>query len=318
MSQTLHTMRLVELTDPQLRTLEGLIGTGARPVFPADLPQRLRDRIEQAARELELSQPLWLGKEKLNDHDRCEGKFRASIDGEAPPFEHSARSATGVLLHTAIEVEVGSREILDPHAVAGAALDRVLEREERFAEFWRERSAPEQDDVLMDVVRRVTLFQGSFPPLKPLRKELAPISELRVRTELLGGDLILSGQIDLVLGLPDRLEPARATRLVVDLKTGGAYPEFAEDMRFYSLLMTLRFGVPPYRAASLFMEAGSWQSEDVTEEILWHAADRVIAAARSAAGRSHREPVLTPGVWCGWCPRAAACPSAELANASTR
>jgi hypothetical protein len=99
----------------------------------------------------------------------------------------------------------------------------------------------------------VTLFQGSFPPLKPLRRELAPISELRVRAELLGGDLVLSGQIDLVLGVPDRLEPNRATRLVVDLKTGSAYPEFAEDMRFYALVMTLRFGVPPYRAASLFL-----------------------------------------------------------------
>ena len=107
---------------------------------------------------------------------------------------------------------------------------------------------------------------------------------MRVRAELLGGDLVLSGQIDLVLGLPDKLEPTRATRLAVDLKTGGAYPEFAEDMRFYALVMTLRFGVPPYRAASLFLESGTWQSEDVTEELLFHAADRVVGAARAAAG----------------------------------
>jgi len=36
----------------------------------------------------------------------------------------------------------------------------------------------------------------------------------------------------------------------IDLKTGGAYPEYPEDMRFYALLLTLRFGVPPYRAAA--------------------------------------------------------------------
>ena len=167
-------------------------------------------------------------------------------------------------------------------------------------------SAAEQDDALMEVVRRVTLFQGSFPPLKPLRRELSPISELRVRAELLGGDLVLSGQIDLVLGQPDRLEPNRATRLVVDLKTGSAYPEFAEDMRFYALVMTLRFGVPPYRAASLFLESGTWQAEDVTEEILQHAADRAIAAARAAAALTNgRSPELTPGIYCSWCPRAA-------------
>ena len=79
----------------------------------------------------------------------------------------------------------------------------------------------------MEVVRRVTLFQASFPPLKPLRRELTPITEIRVRAELLGGDLVLSGQIDLVLGTPDKLEPMRATRLAIDLKTGGAYPEYA-------------------------------------------------------------------------------------------
>jgi len=303
----------VQLTDPQRRTLEGLIGTGDRPTFPADLAQRLRDRIEGAARELELAEPLWLGKEKLNRHGRCEGSYQAVLAGEAPPFAHSARSAHGVLLHKAIEVDVGARDEMDPHEIARVAVERVLEREERFGEYWRELSAAQQDEALMEVVRRVALFHGSFPPLKPLRRELSPISELRVRAELLGGDLVLSGQIDLVLGRPDRLEPNRATRLVVDLKTGSAFPEFAEDMRFYALVMTLRFGVPPYRAASLFLESGAWQAEEVTEETLHHAADRAIAAARAAAALSNgRQPELTPGPYCAWCPRATTCPVAEL------
>jgi hypothetical protein len=303
----------MDLTEPQRRTLDRLIGTGGRLSFAPELAQRLRDRVEEAVRELELRAPLWLGKERLNDHARCEGKFEASVSGEGAAFEHSAKSAAGVLLHKAIEVEVGSRESLDPHAAAVVALERVLEREERFHEYWRALSPPQQDEVLMDVVRQVTLFQGSFPPLKELRRELAPVSELRVKAELLGGDLVLSGQIDLVLGAPDRTDPARATRLAIDLKTGNAYPEFAEDMRFYALLMTLRFGVPPYRAASLFLESGSWQSEDVTEELLEHAADRVVAAARTAAALANgREAGLAPGFYCGWCPRAAACPAAEL------
>ncbi|MDH4112395.1 MAG: PD-(D/E)XK nuclease family protein [Actinomycetota bacterium] len=306
----------MELTDTQRRTLDGLIGSGDRPTFAADLSQRLRDRIESAVRELELAEPLWLGKEKLNQHGRCEGLFQSVLAGESPPFAHSARSAHGVLLHKAIEVEVGARDGMDPHEITRVAVGRVLEREERFEEYWRELSAAEQDDVLMEVVRRVALFQGSFPPLKPLRRELSPISELRVRAELLGGDLVLSGQIDLVLGMPDSVEPNRATRLVVDLKTGSAYPEFAEDMRFYALVMTLRFGVPPYRAASLFLESGTWQAEDVTEELLLHAADRAIGAARAAAALSNgRDPALTPGVYCGWCSRAATCPEAELPTA---
>lgn len=302
----------MQLTDPQRRTLDRLIGTGERPVFPGDLRQRLVDRIEGAARELELREPLWLGKEALNHLGRCEGRFAAKLEGEDPPFEHSINTAAGVMAHKAIEVDVGARDVLDPYAVALTAAQRLCEREERFAEFWRERRAPEQDELLMEVVRTVTLFQGTFPPLRELRREMAPVTELPVRAQLLGGDLTLSGRIDLVLGMPDRLEPGRATRLAVDLKTGGAWPGFAEDMRFYALLMTLRFGVPPYRVASLFLDAGEWQAEDVGEETLFHAADRVVGAARAAGALlAGREPHLNPGAWCAWCPRAFSCPSAE-------
>jgi len=300
------------LTDPQRRTLDRLIGTTERPIFGVDLRQRLVDRIEGAARELELSEPLWLGKEALNQLGRCEGRFAARLGGEDPPFEHSLNTAAGVLVHKAIEVDIGARDSLGAHATAVTAAERLSEREERFAEYWGARTGPERDELLMDVVRKVSLFQGSFPPLRELRREMAPVTELPVKAQLLGGDLTLSGRIDLVLGVPDRLEPSRATRLAVDLKTGGAWPEYAEDMRFYALLMTLRFGVPPYRVASLFLDSGEWQAEEVTEETLFHAADRVVTAARTAGALlGGREPALTPGSWCGWCPRAFECPRAE-------
>ncbi|HYY09184.1 MAG TPA: PD-(D/E)XK nuclease family protein [Actinomycetota bacterium] len=302
----------MQLTEPQRRTLDRLIGTGDRPVFAADLRQRLVDRIENAIRELELPEPLWLGKDALNKLAKCQGRFAAKLAGEDAGFEHSFTSASGVLTHAAIEVDVGGRAELDPHATAAVAVDRLSAREERFAEYWRGRSAPEQDEVLMEVVRRVTMFQASFPPLRDLRREMAPVTELLFRVELLGGDLVLSGKVDLVVGVPDRLEPSRATRLAVDLKTGGAWPEYAEDMRLYALLMTMRFGVPPYRVASLFLDSGEWQAEDVDEDTLVHAADRIVAAARVANGlRSGRAPELTPGPWCGWCPRAFECPAAE-------
>jgi hypothetical protein len=308
----------MELTDPQRRTYEHLIGTGPRPSFPVDLSRRLRDWIEKGVASLQLGEPLWLGKEKLSDHARCEGKFVAMIRGEGPPFEHSPKSAAGVLLHKAVEVEVGSREGLDPHTIAQIAAERLREREQRFEEYWRDLDVAGRDDILMEVVRRVALFQASFPPLKDLRRELGPIAELPVRAELLSGDLVLSGRIDLVLGLPSKAEPTLATRIAIDLKTGGAHPEYPEDMRFYALLLTLRFGVPPYRGASLFLESGEWQAEDVTEEGLQHAADRVVEAASAAAELLNgREPQLTPGHYCAWCPRSAVCPVAELPTALT-
>ena len=56
--------------------------------------------------------------------------------------------------------------------------------------------------------------------------------------------------------------------------------------------------------------------EEVAEETLLHAADRVVAAARTAGSLlGGREPLLTPGSWCGWCPRAYTCPSAEPRSA---
>jgi len=301
----------MQLTEPQQRTLDQLIGT-ERPVFPTDLAQRLRDRIEEAARGLELVDALWLGKERLNDLDRCEGTFWSKLSGEGPAFAHNRATAVGVVQHRAIEVIVGARDELDPHEVALLAATRTAEREERFAEFWREHSRPEQDDLLMEVTRRTVLFEGSFPPLRDLRRELAPTAEVPMKAELLGGSLVVSGKVDLMLGRPDRTQPMRAQRLLIDLKTGGAYPEHAEDNRAYALVHTLRFGVPPYRVASFFLEGGTWQVEDVHEELLFHAADRVIAAARSASSlRGGREAMLTPGRWCAWCPRAQSCPSAD-------
>jgi putative RecB family exonuclease len=83
-------------------------------------------------------------------------------------------------------------------------------------------------------------------------------------------------------------------------------------MRFYALLMTLRFGVPPYRVATLFLDSGEWQAEDVTEAVLQRAADRVVqtagAAARLEAGGAAQ---LRPGSHCAWCPRRAVCPAAS-------
>jgi len=176
----------MELTDPQRRTLDQLIGS-ERPVFAADLAQRLRDRIEEAARGLELTEVLWLGKERLNDLGKCEGMFWSKLVGEGPPFAHNAATAVGVVQHRAIEAVVGAREPLDPHAAALMAATRTADREERFAEYWRERSGPEQDDLLMEVARRTVLFEGSFPPLRDLRRDLSPIAELSMRAELLGG-----------------------------------------------------------------------------------------------------------------------------------
>jgi PD-(D/E)XK nuclease superfamily len=299
----------MELTSVQRRTLERLIGTGPRPVYPADLVPRLRDRIEEAARAFEPAQPLWLGKSHLNDLGRCPGLFDAVRAGERGPFAFSARFAAGRLAHKAVELEVAGREDRDPHGLVEEASARLVD-DAAFAEFWHALDPLRRDELLMDGAKTLELFRSTMPPLRRMRRELAPSTEWHVRAELLGGQVVLSGTLDLVLGASDAAEPGRATRLAIDLKTGRAWPEHAEDMRFYALVLALRFGVPPYRVATMYLESGEWQAEDVDAKVLEHAADRVIAAVRAAAAaRAGRPLPLRAGPYCTWCPRAATCPS---------
>jgi hypothetical protein len=299
----------MELTSVQRRTLERLIGTDARPSFPADLVPRLRDRIEEAARAFEPSEPLWLGKANLNDLGRCPGLFEAVRGGERGPFAFSTRFAAGRLAHKAVELEVAGRQDRDPHGLVEDASERLLD-DGAFAEFWRSLDSLRRDELLMDAAKTLELFRSTMPPLRRLRRQLAPSTEWHVRAELLGGQVVLSGTLDLVLGASDAAEPGRAARLAIDLKTGRAWPEHAEDMRFYALVLALRFGVPPYRVATMYLESGEWQAEDVDARVLERAAERVIEAIRAVAAAGAGRPLpLRAGPYCTWCPRAATCPS---------
>jgi hypothetical protein len=299
----------MDLTPPQRRTLEGLIGTGERPVFPEEVVARVRDRLEEAARAFEGPEALWLGKSSLGDLDRCPGLFDAVRAGERGPFAFSARAAAGRLAHKAVELEVAGRVDRDAHGLVEQAAERLRE-DQAFGAYWDGLEPLRRDEALMDAAKTLELFRSTMPPLRRMRRELAPSTEWHVRAELLGGSLVLSGQLDLVLGAPAAAEPMRATRLAIDLKLGHAWPEHAEDMRFYALLLALRFGVPPYRVATLYLDSGEWQAEDVDERVLERAADRVVEAIRAAAASdAGRRMALRPGPYCTWCPRSLTCPS---------
>lgn len=296
----------MELTGPQRRTLERLIGVDERPGFAPGLAVELRERIERAVGDRTVPGGIWVTKGRLQSFGRCEGAFAADVLGERERFAFNPRTAAGSLLHRAIQADIGGREERDPTELVRFAVSRIVADDDAFADFWRGLSDLEQDEMIMEAVRLLDLFRATFPPLREMRADLAPMTELPVRAEVLGGAVVLSGRVDLCLGRPAE---GRATRLLLDLKTGNAYPEHAEDMRFYALAATLRFGVPPYRVASVFLESGEWQAEDVSLGILEHAADRVAAAAVAAAELvDGREPSLAPGAWCGWCPRASTCP----------
>jgi hypothetical protein len=294
----------MDLTPAQRRTRDQLIGVGGLPPIDPGLAARVRAGLEARLAEAGVAAgsgaDIWLGKHRLNDHQRCEGLFEAGLLREGPGFEHSPRTAAGALFHRAIELDVASERDVDPRTLCERSAGNLEAADRSFGRYWSGLDHLDRAELVTDAGRHLELFRASFPPLV---RRWAPQPELRLKTTLAGGRVVLSGTPDLVLG--------RSRRLVLDFKSGSAWPEHPEDMRFYALLLLLRTEVPPYRVATFFLDSGEWQAEDVTEETLGHAAGRVaLAAIATLELRGGRRPELRPGTHCGWCPRQVRCPAA--------
>jgi PD-(D/E)XK nuclease superfamily protein len=307
----------VPLTDVQARTVRDLISGGDVPLLPDGLAVELRDDLDRRLAEALSSREdggnegserprMWIGKRRLDERDRCEGLFLADLVGECPPFRHTATTASGSLYHKAIEVDLATERRFDPRSVCDHAVHRLVDGEPSFGAYWRSIDPLARSDVLAEAGRRLALFRDTFPPF-PRRWAAQP--ELRMRAELAGGRVVLSGTPDLVLG--------RRRRLLLDLKSGRARPGHPEELRFYALLALLRTGVAPYRIATVFLDSGTWQAEDVTPEVLHHAADRAAeTVARGVALRRGASPRLSPGPQCARCPRREGCPALAAATSA--
>ena len=304
----------MELTPVQERTLADLMARDvSRPTFSRDLAPRLRALLEKlvgpALPALPEGERIVLSKSGLtNLHTRCEGLYLANALGEGA-FEFSLPLAIGKLVHKAIEADVVGERLGEGELVE-KALGRLRSTEPEFDIFVGELDTIERSELVGEAIRRVVLFRGTFPPLQ---KSWAPIPELRVKHELLDGRLLLTGTVDLCLGKPRDEAPMEARRLFIELKTGIERPEFIDDLRFYALVATLRFGVPPFRVATLMLEDGTYRPEAVTEDLLEAAARRAAdAASRHVLLLDGQEAALRPGPWCGWCPRRDTCPESVM------
>lgn len=300
----------MSLTAVQQRTLEDLMAGGAteRPVFDAGLPDRLRAdldaRLQPVTEVLRDGEDLWITKARLVElHGRCEGLYLSNVLGEGE-FRFSLKLAIGNLVHRAVQVGVYRRNLTETELVE-TSLEQLC-TDDNFAEFCNELSEADRAELEAEGVRQTMLFRSLFPPFE---KSWTPAVELPLSAELLGGKVVLRARPDICLGTMDPEEPMRARRLLLELKTGYDSPDHDEDVRFYALVATLRFGVPPFRVATVNLETGGWRVQEVTEELLTSAARRVAdGCIRAAALLAGAEPSLRPGAWCGWCPRSLVCP----------
>ena len=314
----------MELTPVQERTrLDVMGGAAERPLFRGGLAEDLRAELERrmapAADALGEGRTLWLTKAKLtNLHQRCEGLFLAHELDEGV-FTYGFQLAVGSVVHKAVEIGVYAGDMTDAE-LADRALERLESGDDAFASYLGLLDPVERAELLGEATRQVSWFRVTFPPLE---RSWNPVVEWPLRVTLAEDRIVLSSRPDLVLGGVDRDEPMRARRLVIELKGGQERPEQEDDVRFYSLVMALCHGVPPFRLVNVNLQAGTTRVQEVTEDLLLSAVRRVAEAATKAVEvLNGRPPQLRGGPWCRWCPRSQTCTAStareESAEAAVR
>jgi RecB family exonuclease len=319
------------LTPVQQQILSELGATTAeRPEFDPTLARRMRSYLDDSVRTVldglaatgdgsdghaapqpeadgrsERRLPLYVSKHALMQVHNCEGLYLAD---EAVPFEWTVRTATGTIVHKAIELGVSWDPDPVPAELVDAAISSLTESTASIGDWLYGLDERQRAELRGAAVEMSSAFWEVFPPLKPRWR---PVAENRLRAELGGSKgVVVSGRVDLTLG---RAEGNRAGKVIIDFKTGAMRQHHTDDLRFYALLETLARGTPPRLLATLYLDAGQLRTEAVTEDLLTAALRRTMdGAARIAAVTIGRQdPELTPGYHCRWCPAAATCDTGQ-------
>ncbi len=278
------------------------IGSTERPTFRDDLRDHLRSELEAVLAPLaeRADDTIYLSKHKLSMLHGCEARFVAS---ENEDFAWTVASARGTVAHKAIELWVARRGDPAPLDLVEDAMARLEADGRAISDWLAALTEAERAELVGRVNDFVTTFLDTFPPLK---RQWAPVAESRVRADLCDDRITLQGTIDLSLG---RVRGNEAGKVVIDLKTGRAVTSHIEDLRFYALLETLRFGIPPRLLVNYYLDAGQARTEAVTEDLLWSTVRRVTDAVERFVDLQvgDRDPRRTTSHHCRWCPIAADC-----------
>lgn len=298
-------------TPAQRRLVEDLLGWRTpRPPAPVGLDAELRhlleDGIEPIAAEIPDGENVFVGKSSL-DRLVCDGLF---LDREESEFSWSLPMVLGKLAHKAIEDDWRSGATLAPGEVVDRSWRQFASTADGFAGFLNGLDAPTDATLRHDATQYLTEFRDTWPPMPDW---MQPRLESKVRVTLAGGRVVLGGTPDLTMG---RLRGDSCRMLLVDFKTGMRKPQSERDeLRFYALLLTLKYGVPPFRWAAYYVAECAWSAEDFDPQLLYAAVRRVIDGVAQAVKMRYHRPAddalaLRGGSWCRWCSRREYCPAA--------
>lgn len=291
-----------QLNEAQQRVLDEL-GASAehRPVFPDGLAAGLRERLTEGLRTTAASiakdDSLYISKFLLSQVLGCEVRYLHEVQRE---FEWSVPVARGTVAHKAIELSVHWRTVPIANELVDHALASLSNDSSAISGYLRDLPEAERAQLRSDAANATQAFLDGFPPLRT-KPQWRPAVEVRGRYEIHAGRIILSGKVDLTLGSPTG---DRSGRVFIDLKTGRRSRAHVDDLRYYALVETVRYGTPPRALASYYLDESRLSVEVVTQDLLWSAADRVIAAVERHQTLLSGEdaPLYRPSIACRWCP----------------
>jgi hypothetical protein len=290
------------LNPTQERTLEMLRRSPTPVVFDPDviasLTSDLADAIDHLSERVLAAgdETIWLSKARISSVLGCEYHHL-----NPAPFDWTPALAAGTVAHRAIELLVGWRGEPIPATLVAEAIERLIDAPGNIGDWLAQMTEADRADLVNAAVDRVVKFTESFPPLD---KRFIPVAESSLRWPE-SGPIVLAGKTDLTLG---RAENGEARKVIIDLKTGGMWPNHLDDLRFYALLETMRVGIPPRKVAGFYLDVGRAVVEDVTIDTLRSAAHRTLdALGRAVELIEGREPERRPQASCRWCPHSTEC-----------
>jgi hypothetical protein len=245
-----------------------------RPLVDPGLSGGLRDWLEDGLCSVapRVATPLILNKQSLRD--ALAGRPDRTKTG-AQPVNHSI--ALGALIDVLFRQLVTIGRIDDPMKDGIGAL-RIDPRRCEIVDFVNALTGHERAEFQEELATQTAILLDRWPRLSP---SWLPRTQERIAIPLAGGDVVLVGVVDLIVGAPSA---GRASIGLIELKSGRARSEDRDDLRFYALLETLRSGAPPFRVATFYTRTGQVDAEDVDDEALISSVRRVLSAIERIVG----------------------------------
>jgi hypothetical protein len=238
-----------------------------RPLIDPGLAGGLRDWLEDGLCSLPtgIETPLVVNKQSIRD--ALAGRdSRRSAD---PPMNGSM--ALGALMDALFRQLVTIGHIEDPVRNGMDAL-RADPRRSAVVDFVGGLAGRDRVEFVDELETQTGILLSRWPRLSP---HWLPRTQERIAVPLAGGDVVLVGVLDLVIGAPSN---GRASVGLIEVKSGRVRSEDREDLRFYALLETLRSGAAPFRVATFYTRTGRVDTEDVDDGLLTSSVQRVLAA----------------------------------------